>query len=278
MTDAPILNRPPRPRSPLAAGDFAVLAIVIAVFLVVVALGCAVLWDALNPSEWTADGWAAAGAWFAGAATVGAVWVALRQISATRFEGKVALDKAERLHQRQVNEEILRTDLAVTVALLTTLSKFTNAMYRADHHFDRFQWSVNPDNPGRILTRSEEDSQQLWETNNEHREVIKAHLVALQAASYAVRVPALRAALDEAVELTELAGKQMHTWGIQTMSRLDPLTPMLDDVKALYLPVDNGFGALPALAHRSEARIHDALKGIHQADPWADQNDASIAP
>lgn len=278
MTDAPTPNRPPRPRLPLSTGDIATLAVCLLASTAAVVIGIALFWDVLNPSKWTADGWAAGGSWFAGAATVGAVIVALRQISAARSDAKVALAEAERLHQRQLNEEILKADLGATTALLPALSDFASAMQLVDYHFELFTWDTNQEDPGGPRTRSREDTEQLWRTNSDHREVIKAHLVALQAASLAVRVPALRAALDEVVRLTMLTGEQAHTWGMQTMRGLAPLSPVLDHIEALDLPLDYEFGPLSALARRSESGIHDALKGIHETDPWADQDDASIAP
>lgn len=106
MTDRPRPNRPQPARNALSTGDFAILAIVVLVFLGVTILGCAVLWDVLNPGEWTADGWAAAGGWFAGVATVAAVWVALHQSRQARQASQQALTEARQLHAEQLRHEV----------------------------------------------------------------------------------------------------------------------------------------------------------------------------
>ncbi|WP_143543097.1 hypothetical protein [Rhodococcus sp. NCIMB 12038] len=53
------------------------------------------VWPVLNPEDWTATGWAAVGAWFAGFATVGAVLVALRQSRRAREDAERALKRQQ---------------------------------------------------------------------------------------------------------------------------------------------------------------------------------------
>lgn len=84
MTDTPILDRPSRPGSPPATASLARLAVGLSAFSVVI--GLVVIWDVLNPRDWTAAGWAAASSWVAGIATVGAVTVALRESKGARAD------------------------------------------------------------------------------------------------------------------------------------------------------------------------------------------------
>lgn len=94
-------TRSPQPRTrraqrALATGDVVVLAVVFTVFLAVVVLGCAVLWDVLNRDSWTASGWGAVGTWVAGCATFLAVGVALLESRRGRASADQALWDARR--------------------------------------------------------------------------------------------------------------------------------------------------------------------------------------
>lgn len=283
MTDAPILNRPPRPRSPLAAGDFAVLAIVIAVFLVVVVLGCAVLWDALNPSDWTADGWAAAGGWFAGFATVSAVIVALQQSRQARTEAQRVRDDLERQHKEQLREEALRSDLAVTVAEIRVLDEFVTTMRGADDAFRRstMEAAIRGAN-GDEQPATAEELLERFQAYAHYTDSANRLKVSLEVASLSVRDPQLRTALDQSVSLVELLGRQIHTWSMHVAAGRTELPDELEGISALPLkPELRKVGTLFAVAHHAMSTVKGALDGIPKLELWPaqpDQGDASIAP
>ncbi|WP_182263353.1 hypothetical protein [Rhodococcus sp. UFZ-B548] len=98
MTESPTV----RAASPSArvsrsvtAGDVVILSIITCVFVGMAFLGGAVLWNELNPSKWTAGGWAAVGAWIAGIATFCAVLVALTDSAKARNRAWQSINAAE---------------------------------------------------------------------------------------------------------------------------------------------------------------------------------------
>lgn len=98
MTDSPTV-RTERPSSRVSrsvtAGDVVILSVITVVFLAMAFLGAAVLWNELNPSRWTAGGWAAVGAWIAGIATFCAVLVALTDSAKARNRAWQSINAAE---------------------------------------------------------------------------------------------------------------------------------------------------------------------------------------
>lgn len=101
----------------LTTGDIVILTIVIGVFLGASILGGAVLWNELNPSKWTAAGWAAVGAWVAGFATFLAASVALLESHRARRSAESALQ-----------QEYWRVDIGTSLRVLDTLRSLVRYM------------------------------------------------------------------------------------------------------------------------------------------------------
>lgn len=84
------------------------------VWVVLLAAGCYlmfivsmvyIVWDHINPIEWTAGGWAAIGAWVGGSATAGALFAALRQTGKTEKIAAKQLKASRELHDRELLEQ-----------------------------------------------------------------------------------------------------------------------------------------------------------------------------
>lgn len=93
MTEPPKQSR--RDQGSVTTGDVLILGTVITVLLAVVVVGGMVVWDGVNPTEWTASGWTAVGGWVAGLATFFAVGVALIDSHRTRLRARREIAAAE---------------------------------------------------------------------------------------------------------------------------------------------------------------------------------------
>ena len=94
-----------------------------------------------------------------------------------------------------------------------------------------------------------------------------------------VRSPDLRAAIEEAGDLVELIGNQLHTWSIQA-AKGDKLQPELASIRLLDLNMSHGIGVLPALAERAEHVVRQAAGKSNTVDLWSleAKSDATMTP
>lgn len=285
MTGAPILNRPPRPRSPLSGSDIATLAACFLASTAAVIIGIALLWDVLSPSDWTAGGWAAAGGWFAGAATVAAVVVALQQSRQARKDAQAAQEAARRQHEEQLRHEVWRFDLAACVNLIPTLTELRSKMYGADAQVQSYQAMMNDFATGKKVEPDygREGGPTHWDAHHDaifgYLSPVKDAYVAVRAAGLAARSPDLLTALTEAGDLIELMGDQLHAWSIQAGRGVE-LSPELDGIRQLNLDIGHGIGALPLVAQRVELILRAAAAQSDALDlrPAEDNSDASMTP
>lgn len=270
----------------ITTGDFAILAIVVLVFLGVTILGCAVLWDALNPSEWTAAGWAAAGSWFAGTGTLAAVGVALWQSRQARADARQAIHEADRLHREQLREEVLRSGIATTTALLPEVRAFILRMPMTDSDFAMCEFDAeSPAGIPGTAGRSHDPGTagyalEVLRRFDDPQEMARTLLTNLRVARFQVRVPVLRDALDEAQRLVDLIGQQIRIWSHQAATGQAQSAP-LEEIRAITVEGRLQGGELFAVARHVEQLIETALDKVPLDDHWSstvDEGDATMTP
>lgn len=264
----------------MPTGDILVLAIVGVVLLAVVGLGCAVLWDAANPGEWTAGGWSAVGTWFAGTATLLAVGVALWQARQAHKASDEALLLARRQHTELLRHEIWKTDIAAAVSLLRPLTDLRSAMFGAEAETDSYRAMLEDIHHGRVPEPDDAadpdfgDGPGFWDRQHQslykYLSPVKDVYVEVRMVGISVRSPDLTDALEETGTLVELIGDQLHTWSIQA-GKGEELADPLDRIRDLSLDARVSGGVLPALAHRAEQVLREAVVQSNAVDPWADE-------
>lgn len=269
MTDSPRPIRPARNNETRTTGDILILTIVMAVFLCVVVIGVVMLWDVVNPREWTSDGWSAVGSWVASIGTVLAVGVALWQSHRARTDAAYALSETRRQHEEQLRHEVWRSDLDATVSLLSPLTQLRSEMFGADTAVDSYRQMLDDFAAGRYPEPDEGPT--FWHRQHDaifgYLTPVKETYIAVRAVGLKVRSPDLSAALEEAGDLIELIGDQLHAWSVQA-GKGEEFQPELDRIQQLNLDRSRGVGPLPALAQRAESVLREAAKRSNAVDLW----------
>lgn len=262
--------------SPLTTGDIVILTIVVTVLLTVTILGGGVLWNELNPSAWTAGGWAAVGAWVSGAATFVAVLVALRQSRRARADSNTALAEARHHHQERLRYEIWRSDLEKTVKLLAPLTDLRSVMFSVDAAIDSYN-GMNADFAAGLYPEPDEDPNDgptVWELHataiSGHLASVKEAYIAARSVGIAVRSPDLRTAVEHSGNIIELIGDQIHIWSTQAGNM--ELEPELDSIRQMALETSTGVGVLPTLAAQAERVIRHAVQQSDIVDLWLEEH------
>ncbi|MBW4780876.1 hypothetical protein KZO37_16030 [Rhodococcus fascians] len=236
-------NRRRAPR-PLSTGDVLILSIVVGVFLGAAFLAGAILWNELNPSQWTAGGWAAVGAWVAGVATFCAVLVALTDSTKTRKHAQKSIDAAEaRAEQalwaaRRDREIGILTELRLPVrAMCVRLTKIEDQLTKFDE-LDMFF----TDNP---LPAISSESARMIETLDDFVANYELHAYgSVEAASMVVTVPTVKSIVDDMYEELNQLDSTIKDWqrvlraqgapdlSATKVSRAAILLGQLDEVRA----------------------------------------------
>ncbi|WP_072815497.1 hypothetical protein [Rhodococcus zopfii] len=276
MTDEPLPDRATLARWPLSTRDIAKLTTCLVASTAAVVIGLTLLWDVVNPSKWTADGWAAAGGWFAGAGTVFAVVVALRQSQQARVDAEAARIDADRIHREQLREATLRADRATVVGLLPALRQFTAQMLESDFAFMAYD---DERSKGKRPPKADSlpSDPTAFDTLKPHVDAVRSMLQDIQSAAFSVVTDDLHSVLEEAVRLVEWVGAQSHTWSMQAANgeELELATDFPGPEDAIRI----WHGPFSRLAHHVEKLVTDALMQLPRTDfgpTQQDQADASI--
>lgn len=258
----------------MPTGDLVILALVVVVLLAVTGLGCAVLWDVLNPSEWTAAGWAAVGAWISGVATFVAAGVALLQSRRARADAARAIAAADQQHKEQLRYEIRRADTAAVAGVVSSWRDFTAAMRRADRAVEEYRRFRVDAYAGKFPFDDEDaDFYRAQEHGiRQHLSPVQTMYASLRQTRLTVRTPELRSALDEATKLVKLSGDQIHRWSIHAFKFDEPGLPPRE---ILDLSPDTALseGVLTGLAMHAETRLQDALDDDPHPELWGPTTD-----
>lgn len=212
MTDCSRPDLPQPARSALSTGDVAKLAACLLASTAAVAIGIALLWDVANPSEWTAAGWAAAGGWFAGSATVLAVGVALHESNRARSDAQREVAAAD-LRSRQALLAVQQDREIASLAALPHPVRSVSFQLRAlIRHVDGLNehdalHSLAP--PPAIPTTSVDLLARLDEFTSDH--MVKAIAVIDQALMVVKAPPAVKLLRDLNLELHNL-GHTITEW------------------------------------------------------------------
>lgn len=258
MTESPTV-RTDRPSSRVSrsvtAGDVVILSVITVVFLAMAFLGAAVLWNELNPSRWTAGGWAAVGAWIAGIATFCAVLVALTDSAKARNRAWQSINAAEARAEQALWAARRDREIAALAEIRLPVRAMCMRLTQIERHlewFNEIDGYFTPDPPPVIS----EHAAKMLEELTEFMAIYQLNAYGtVEAASMIVTVPSVKDIVDDMYEELNQLDDLISDWrtivGAQGapdlsnakvsraaifLGQLDEVRKRIDDAYPILLP------------------------------------------
>lgn len=239
------------------------------------------VWHTVNPDQMKGSWWEAFGAfgtWYAGTMTLGAVVVALRQVQQNRLDAERAIAEARRQHQEQLRHAVRQADGASVSAILVSLDELVRAMKLADRDVAEFRDHRRDLENGEFPVPDEDESyHEGWKKSlRKHLAPVRNIRSGLITTSDSVRTPELVAVLEEAKEMVQALGDQIHAWSKDAGSYRDLGEP-LQQVAKLMTSTDGTEKLLEGIAGRTQEVVREALRKDPTPDLWPDSDQTGLA-
>ncbi|WP_138846047.1 hypothetical protein [Rhodococcus pyridinivorans] len=271
MTDRPRPDRPQPARNALSTGDIAKLALCLLASTAAVAIGIALLWDVANPNKWTAAGWAAAGSWVAGIATVLAVGVALYESNRARSDAQreaAAADDRSRQALLAVQQDREIASLATLPYPVRSVSFQLRALIRLADGLNEHDALHSLHTPPAIPAASVDLLARLDEFTSDH--MVKAIAVIDQALMVVKAPQAVKLLRDLNLELHNL-GRTITEWRgiVGDGEGFDP-----SDGRSHIAVLEDCLATFPAAVEAA----YPMVPHVPARFPIAGQDDATMTP